>query len=195
MTENGSDKGGWHNYTTLYFPLFSPSRDESLRVFELGLGTNNADVDSNMGAMGVPGASLRGWTRFFPKASVFGADIDARILFEADRIKTFQCDQTDPDSIKRLWENADLRENFDIIIEDGLHEFAANKCFFENSIHKLRDKGYFIIEDLDKRLWKDYEELLATWRRQYPALRIELVDIPSLLPDQVSNVLVVAHKI
>ena len=88
-----------------------------------------------------------------------------------------------------------MRENFDIIIEDGLHEFAANKCFFENSIHKLRDKGYFIIEDLDKRLWKDYEELLATWRRQYPALRIELVDIPSLLPDQVSNVLVVAHKI
>ena len=37
---------------------------------------------------------------------------------------------------------------FDIIIEDGLHTFEANKCFFENSIHKVKRGGIYIIEDI-----------------------------------------------
>lgn len=36
-----------------------------------------------------------------------------------------------------MWKNDDLVDNFDIIVEDGLHTFDANVCFFENSVHKL----------------------------------------------------------
>ena len=94
MAEFGSDKAK-NNYTPAYSALFNDRRDQHLRIFELGLGSNNPDVLSNMGVFGAPGASLRGWRELFPHALVYGADIDRRILFEEDRIKTFYCDQLD----------------------------------------------------------------------------------------------------
>ena len=65
-------------------------------IFEIGLGTNYKNIVSNMGINGKPGASLRAFRDYCPNASVFGADIDKRILFEEERIKTFYVDQTDP---------------------------------------------------------------------------------------------------
>ena len=192
MTLYGSDKGAWHNYTTLYHRIFSPFRDRPLRLFELGLGSNHTDTSSNMGESGSPGASLRGWREYFPQAAVFGADIDARILFTEDRIKTFQCDQTNPQSIHNLWTNPELEEDFDVIIEDGLHEFSANQCFFDHSIHKLRPKGYFVIEDLDPDAAGKYTRQVEVWRQKHPRLEIDLFKIPSLI--DVSNWLLLAHR-
>jgi hypothetical protein len=63
MTKCGSDKGRSNNYTPLYSTLFKERYHQPLRIFELGLGTNNRDVSSNMGVFGVPGASLRGSKR------------------------------------------------------------------------------------------------------------------------------------
>ena len=96
-----------------------------------------------MGIDGIPGASLYGWEEFFPNSCIFGADIDTDILFDTDKIKTFYCDQTNPESIKNMWNKPQLNENFDIIIEDGLHKFHDNVCFFDNSIHKLNSNGYY----------------------------------------------------
>jgi len=112
---------------------------QPLRIFELGIGTNNVNLPSNMGANGRPGASLYGWREFFPNSKIYGADIDRDILFQTDQIHTFYCDQTNEHSITSMWSNEpELSENFDFIIEDGLHEFHANVCFFEKSIHKLK---------------------------------------------------------
>lgn len=64
MGRNRSDKGSiniknsWHNYTTFYYSIFKDLREKQLRVFELGLGTNNTNIPSNMGPKGKPGASL-----------------------------------------------------------------------------------------------------------------------------------------
>jgi hypothetical protein len=101
-----------------------------------------------MGPNGKPGASLRGWADFFPNSSIFWADIDRNILFDTERIKTFYCNQLDKWDIFNLWSNSELNENFDIIIEDGLHTPEANITFFENSIHKLNPGGFYIIEDV-----------------------------------------------
>src|SRR5579871_4468939 len=131
MTNYGSDKGGkHHNYTTLYYKLFQPLVGTKLNIFELGLGTNNTDIESNMGVNGKPGASLYGWREFFGNnANVYGADIDRRILFTDKQIKTYYCDQTDTNSINQMFGEIDKEEKkekdklmFDIIIEDGLHE-------------------------------------------------------------------------
>lgn len=123
MTDFGSDKGrGHHNYTIYYDKLFNGIKEENLNIFELGLGTNYLDVPSSMGSDGIPGASLRGWKKYFPNSKVFGADIDKRILFEEDRIKTFYCDQTNVRSIQKMWNSELLKDlYFDIIIDDGLH--------------------------------------------------------------------------
>jgi len=196
MGRHRSDKGhaniteSWHNYTTFYYSLFKDRRDTSLRLFELGLGTNNTAIPSNMGPDGVPGASLYGWKDFFPLAHIVGADIDKDILFQTDRIQTFYCDQTNPDTIKTMWETLDP---FDIIIEDGLHTFSANVCFFENSIHKLKSNGYYIIEDVLKEEAPLFVEKIKEWELQYTDCVFTLLTIPST-KNQFDNALVVVYK-
>lgn len=181
MQKYGSDKGspnmnGHHNYTTYYDALFSSSRMSIKNVFELGLGTNNLDVPSNMGVNGKPGASHYGWREYFPNAQIYGADIDSRILFNSDRIKTFYCDQTKPDVISNMWEQ--VPETFDIIIEDGYHSFDANKCFFENSYHKLAVGGVYIIEDVYISNLAVYEKQVDIWRKELPAFDFKIILIP-----------------
>ena len=201
MGRNGSDKGAlnitssWHNYTTLYYSLFKGFKDfKCIRIFELGLGTLNVNLASNMGHMGSngrSGASLYGWSEFFPDSHVFGADIDRDTLFNTEKIHTFFCDQTKPDTIQKIWEEPLMQEGFDIIIDDGLHEFNANVCFFENSIHKLNTNGYFIIEDILKRERHLFIDKIKEWEARYTNCTFTLLDIPSTCNYIDNNVLVV----
>ena len=136
-----------HTYATYYHSIFNLSRENIKNVFECGIGTNNPNLISNMTANGFPGASLRVWKDYFYNAQIYGGDIDKKILFEEDRIKTFYVDQLDANSIKLMWQTIEV-QNFDIIIDDGLHEPDANYNFFINSFHKLKKNGVFIIEDV-----------------------------------------------
>jgi SAM-dependent methyltransferase len=197
MGKNQSDKGNinittsWHNYTTFYYSIFKELREKKLRIFELGLGTNNINIPSNMGINGRPGASLYGWNEFFPNSDIFGADIDKDILFNTDRIKTFYCDQTNPYIIKYMWNQPELIENFDIIIEDGLHAFSANVCFFENSIHKLKPNGYFIIEDISNADELLFINKIKEWELNYKDCLFTMLQIPSLINDNDNRLLVI----
>ena len=154
----GSDKGetgtvdhpySWpsHTYADYYSRLFAHCRQSVRNVFECGLGTNNLEVISNMGAGGKPGASLRVWRDYFPNAMIYGADIDRGILFQEDRIETHYIDQLDPVAIKAFWEQIETTV-FDLMIDDGLHTFEAGSCLFENSISRLSQNGLYIIEDV-----------------------------------------------
>lgn len=135
MSRFGSDKGNHHNYTKIYHFLFNSIRYDTLNIFELGIGPINV------------GASHKGWKNFFPNSFVYGADKNRRLLFNEDRIKTYFCDQTDPKTIKEMWDLVgDIL--FDIIVDDGLHTQNANTCFLQNSIHKLKKDGIYIIEDV-----------------------------------------------
>ena len=161
MNLYGSDKGGknnHHNYSDFYSELFFNKRKDVKNFLEIGLGTNNTNMPSNMGENGVPLASLKAWRDFFENANIYGADIDRDILKNEERIKTFYVDQTDPEKIKTMFKNIGV-EKFDIILEDGLHEYNANICFFENSIEYLSDTGFYIIEDVyfkDKKKFINY---------------------------------------
>jgi hypothetical protein len=191
MTRYGSDKARAHKYTAVYSALFKGRYDQPLRVFELGLGTNNPEAPSNMGVFGVPGASLRGWRELFPHALVYGADIDRRILFQEDRIKTFYCDQLDQSSIRELWSHADLQGGADIIIEDGLHTFEANVSFLEASIDHLRSGGIYITEDILRDHVDDwYHRLETIYSKRYPAYEFAFVVLPDR-ENQDHNMLVI----
>lgn len=173
MNSCGSDKGnGHHNYTTFYNFIFNKVRDKVRYVFELGLGTNNLQIPSNMSGLGTPGGSLEGWRNYFFNAKVFGADIDRDIV---DGVTTFYCDQTDPSSIKKLCNNFNFK--FDVVIEDGLHTFEANKIFFENFIDMVEEDGIFIIEDVDFRYFNDFEKYIMINKSKYKFM--ELVKIPN----------------
>jgi hypothetical protein len=154
----GSDKGvintaryayPWppHTYADFYVRLFDHCRLRIARVFECGLGTNNPALSSSMGESGKPGASLRVWRDYFPNAEIYGADIDTRILFNEERITTSYMDQTDPTSIAQYWNTIGV-DQFDLMIDDGLHTFEAGLCLFQHSFARLRPGGIYVIEDV-----------------------------------------------
>ena len=200
MQQYGSDKGSTtmssgHNYSTLYWTLFESRRNAPLRLFELGLGTNNALLPSNMSHMehgGKPGASLAAWEVFFPQAMIYGADIDRNILFERGRIQTFYCDQTDPSAIEALWQEPALELPLDIIIDDALHEYDANVCFLEHSAHKLAPGGIFIIEDINTSLVERYHVKCTEWIARYGLESCDVVTIPH--SNKRDNTLLIAIK-
>ena len=144
MKTRGSDKSTIHNYTKIYNELFSEIKDSAEDILEIGIGTNNTDVLSSMGIYGIPGASLRGWRDFFVNAHIWGCDVDKRILFEEDRISTFFLDQ--------LQDNLDSylpkEKQFDIIIDDGLHDHAVNFFVLRKLFKRLKPGGFYVIEDL-----------------------------------------------
>jgi hypothetical protein len=153
----GSDKGSvnnttrsWppHNFAEIYSFLFGSRRHEILKVFEMGIGTNDLSLPSNMGSYGPSGASLRAWREYFPNALIVGADIDRSILFQEERIQTYYVDQLNKDSIGELWQLIGGGGNFDIMIDDGLHTVEAATNLFSYSIDFLKDNGTYIIEDV-----------------------------------------------
>ncbi len=84
---HGSYKSTAHEYHLVYGPILADTAAVRA-VLEVGLGTNHRDVVSRMGFRGRPGASLRAFRDFLPNARIFGADVDCRVLFAEERIRT-----------------------------------------------------------------------------------------------------------
>lgn len=158
----GSDKANDHNYHHLYGVLLGDA--ESIEnVFEIGLGTNNTDIAANMGANGRPGASLRAFRDFCPKANLYGADIDKRVLFTEDRIETFYLDQTDPASFADI--RRKLSVDFDLVIDDGLHSPNANIDSLRFGLQIVKKGGWVVVEDISSQaisLWQVVSALLPS---------------------------------
>jgi hypothetical protein len=158
----GSDKANNHDYHHLYGAILkNPLSVEN--IFEIGLGTNNTDIISNMGINGKPGASLRAFREYCPKAFIYGADVDKRILFEEERIKTFFVDQTNPLTFDSL--RTKIPNNFDLVIDDGLHSPHANVASLEFGLKIIKVDGWVVVEDINVAaldLWKVVSVLLPS---------------------------------
>ena len=193
-----TDKGGvpsqskgpraTHSYTYFYEYLFSHCRNSVTRVFECGIGTNYEDIASNMSSAGTPGASLRMWEEYFPNAEIIGADIDNRVLFQTDRIRTFQLDQTSSLSIENFKTHIG-EPKFDLMIDDGLHTFDAAKNLFENIHPLLKAKGIYVIEDISP--WN--LNLYVDWLK---SLNINFAVVPlfGMIKDPSDDLLVVIRN-
>jgi hypothetical protein len=145
----GSDKDR-NGYSHLYSLLFDKMKNDKLNVLEIGIGTMTQNVQSSMkGYMPdsyKPGASLRAWNDYFPNSRIYGMDIQKDTQFKEDRIETYICDSTNPDSVKEVMEKLNIK--FDIIIDDGWHWDEAQKKTLVNFLPYLVDDGLFVIEDI-----------------------------------------------
>lgn len=141
----GSDKSTSHNYDLVYEALFSDPKVVR-KVFEVGIGSNNSKIISNMGPAGHPGSSLRALRDFFPNSVVIGVDIDEDILFQEERIRTHPLDQLELNSFQRL--SPVIGDNFDLMIDDGLHTIDANLNTLNFFIPRLAKGGYAVVEDI-----------------------------------------------
>lgn len=135
-----------------------------LFILELGIGTNNPNVPSNMGARGKPGASLRAFRDFDSEIECVGFDIDSSILFQENRIRTFELDQQNLKNY--LHAMSYYKSNWPVlIIDDGLHSPYANinslLCFIKLS----NMSSYLVIEDIPKKseeIWDLINSLISS---------------------------------
>jgi SAM-dependent methyltransferase len=137
-----------HGYTYLYDELFSPLRYKSTRVLEIGYAR---------------GRGTRMLAEFFPRGTVHSFDIDPNLKHYSNlsrelqkRIKLYQGDQSDPDSIQRVLQQVyDGPRNpakrgyrqFDIIIDDGSHQPEHQQISFKKLWPEVQPGGLYIIED------------------------------------------------
>lgn len=148
MTMQTSDKSSHHHtYTRYYHTLFRDYTTEEFSLLEIGIGSIDPSVPSNMAGTKHtyrPGASLRGWRDYFPRAKIYGADIDDKVLFTEDRIETFRLDQTD---LEQLRVEAGRRK-YKIIVDDSLHVLHANWSAYKILFQAVEKTGVYIIEDV-----------------------------------------------
>ncbi len=146
----GSDKSTIHNYHRVYSRIFALLGAPPKNILEIGLGSNDPDVPSNMGRRAKPGASIRAWSDLFPECKIIGADIDEKILFREGNISTFKLDQTSRISWESFQKSL-FGIEFDLVIDDGLHSPSANLKSLIYGLELLTKSGFLVIEDIHPR--------------------------------------------
>ena len=119
-----------------------------------------------MGLSGKPGASLRAFRDFREDAIVYGADIDHRILFDEERIHTFQLDQTSIESWASLKSKLNGKR-FSLIIDDGLHNSIANLTVILEGLELVEPGGFLVVEDINIHDLPVYKILHTFLRAQF----------------------------
>lgn len=144
----GSDKF-MHPYYKYYSSILS--NKNAINILEIGLGTKDPTIPSTMyfykqdrNFESTPGSSLRAFRDFTPGSNVYGADIDEKILFQEERIKTMKVDQLDKNELDNLFQGVE----FDFIVIDGLHHITADVNSILSLIHRLKPNSKLIVEDI-----------------------------------------------
>jgi len=172
----GSDKrrSGYDVFYEKILGVLLQEKNPKVQVFEIGLGTNNLDVLSNMGLHGKPGASLRAFRDYSDRIQTVGADIDKRVLFQEVRIQTYYVDQL---NFQTLIELDKITKESNLIIDDGLHNPEANLNTLQAYKNSMKNGSWIVIEDIYKtdfnlRLWKMVRVLL-------PEFKSEVFNLPN----------------
>lgn len=157
----GSDKSIGHNYHLAYGQLLTFLGGAPNGILEIGLGSKNPKIASNMGLKASPGASLRA----FEENSIgplFGCDIDPDSIFSTERIGCFVLDQLDRSALDKLVQ--EWNPELDLVIDDGLHSVTANLNSLALGLRLTHDKGVVVIEDIRSNnldVWQFVADLMS----------------------------------
>ena len=108
---------------------------------------NNYEKNSEINLMEIGvqrGGSLKAWRDFFPKANIYGVDIIDVILpeYRMDDVTYIFKDIKDPSVTEQL---KDIK--FDIIIDDGSHQFPDVLAVWNTYVPQLNKGGVLVVED------------------------------------------------
>jgi SAM-dependent methyltransferase len=122
----------WRHYFELYERHLGKFVGEEVHVVEVGVFS---------------GGSLPMWRAYFgDRCQVYGVDIEpACKAYEADRVRVFIGDQSDPEFWARFREAVPF---VDILIDDGGHEAPQQIETLEAMLPHLRPGGVYVCEDI-----------------------------------------------
>jgi hypothetical protein len=118
-----------HPYTAVYDLLFASSRYKEVRLGEIGIAQL---------------ASMRCWREYFPCAKLYGFEFDLNLI-EAAVSDNFM-DVRDADSIDSAL--SDAGGNFDVLIDDSIHDIDSNSTVINVAYKYLNTGGILISEDV-----------------------------------------------
>ena len=122
-----------HNYLDKYAFFLEKFRSQPIRLLELGVFN---------------GSSVRMWQEYFPRAEVFGVDIEASCRqYEEERIHIIQADLSDAAQVSMLRE---IRPQ--IIVDDASHIVSHQLLALFTLFDVLPRGGVYILEDLETSL-------------------------------------------
>jgi hypothetical protein len=120
-----------HNYLPFYWMHFRDIRMYVRNVCEIGLQRDR---------------SIRMWEEFFPHATIYGVDIDPENRkFEGGRRRVRIGDQSDQRFLGELVD--EVRDGFDIVIDDGSHNMRHQLKTFNALFPALTRHGIYVMED------------------------------------------------
>lgn len=118
-------------HLSLYEQLLPPHRYTAKKVVEIGVNR---------------GGSIRTWQKFFPNATIYGADIRNKTLANIrglDRVVPFHLDQSKAEDLARLAAEGP----FDVFIDDGSHIWSHQIATFETIWPSIAPGGVYVLED------------------------------------------------
>jgi cephalosporin hydroxylase len=138
-----TDKGPTgHNYVEVYERFIFQWRYDPIKVFEIGIDK---------------GGSLVMWEEYFPKASIYGLDINDMSRFAHGRVKTIVGDQSKRHELQRAIDISG--GDIDILIDDGGHTMEQQQVSLGYLFKFVKPGGYYILEDLHTSIaarWPDF---------------------------------------
>ena len=161
--KNLTDKIYHHRYDRFYPMFLEPLRDQEFNMLEIGI---------------LEGGSLKVWEEYFPKANIYGVDINSKWV--SDRCITYKFDQSNP---KDLEEISKTIPKCKFIIDDGSHHPQHQLITFLELFENLLDEGgVYIIEDVECNYWKPDASIYG-----YTIGHFNIVDYLKSTPDQINN--------
>tara|TARA_R110000851_G_scaffold161185_1_gene304821 strand:- start:2313 stop:5945 length:3633 start_codon:yes stop_codon:yes gene_type:complete len=135
-----SDK--WNIYLSEYDRIFSPYRDEKIKLLEIGIQN---------------GGSLEIWNKYFYQSEILvGCDINEKcrnLKFDSEKIRIVVGDANSEEVEKEI---RSVVNQFDIIIDDGSHTSEDIIISFAKYLPYLKDGGVFVVEDLHCSYWEEF---------------------------------------
>lgn len=137
-----TDKDTYHSYLDTYEMLFSPLRDTTTHVLEIGIGGH--------------AGGIRLFRDYFHNSVIHGIDVFAAKPEWGDT-------QTDTRVVLHPKTNAYTTDcisslsdvKFDVIIDDGSHTLEDMKFVVTNYVSLLKEKAILVIEDVQDISWID----------------------------------------
>ena len=120
-----------NSYTTFYDHFFADKRNSIHKVLEIGVGP-----------------SLNMWKDYFPKAIVYGIDIEEDLVFKKGRIQTFLCNQANSDKLTRLIKK--IGSDINLVIDDGSHHPKDIIAACKTLLPLLNKDVTYVIEQPEK---------------------------------------------
>ena len=133
-----------HGYAKFYEKYLNNFKSDKINILEIGTWK---------------GASVAAFYHYFKNAIIFCIDKNFKFQFESNRVYFFNCDTENSSEIHDLKKYLTKKdtEYFEIIIDDGSHNYKDILSNFYNFFKNIKSGGYYIIEDFNHyRLHQSY---------------------------------------